>query len=105
MVDDQDITNLDDSKLTHFRLFKLGFIFQNFNLVPVLNVRENVEFPLLLMRRYSKKEIRNKVDQLIEEVGLREHVKHRPYELSGGQQQRVAIARALVTQPCDCFGR
>jgi putative ABC transport system ATP-binding protein len=87
--------------LTNIRLYKVGFIFQTFNLIPVLNLVENVEFPLLLMKEknLSKKEIRERAEKLIEEVGLKEFHDHRPAELSGGQRQRVAIARALVTKP------
>ena len=97
----EDITALDDRKLTNIRLFKVGFIFQTFNLIPVLNLLENVEFPVLLMkdRSLSKSEIRRRAEQCIEEVGLKEYIDHRPAELSGGQRQRVAIARALVTRP------
>jgi putative ABC transport system ATP-binding protein len=68
-------------------------------LIPVLNVLENVEFPLLLMKKHSKAEIKKRSEKLIAEVGLSEFIKHRPAELSGGQRQRVAIARALVTNP------
>lgn len=97
----EDITTLDDRKLTNIRLFKVGFIFQTFNLIPVLNLLENVEFPILLMkdRSLSKSEIRRRAEQCIEDVGLKEFIDHRPAELSGGQRQRVAIARALVTRP------
>jgi putative ABC transport system ATP-binding protein len=97
----EEITSMDDKKLTNIRLYKVGFIFQTFNLIPVLNLLENVEFPLLLMKekRLSKKEIRERAEKLIEEVGLKEFILHRPAELSGGQRQRVAIARALVTKP------
>ncbi|TAL31614.1 MAG: ABC transporter ATP-binding protein [Spirochaetes bacterium] len=96
-----DITTMDDRALTNIRLYKVGFIFQTFNLIPVLTLLENVEFPLLLMKeqRISKAEIRKRAEKLIDEVGLREHMEHRPAELSGGQRQRVAIARALVTKP------
>ena len=65
----------------------------------VLNIRENVEFPLLLMKKFSKNEIDEKVEKVIKEVGLENFINHRPSELSGGQRQRVAIARALVTEP------
>ncbi len=92
--------DLKDKDLTTLRHDTLGFIFQTFNLVPVLNVRENVEFPLLLGKeRGSKKEREEWIDYLIEEVGLTQWAKHRPNELSGGQRQRVAIARALVGKP------
>lgn len=94
-----EITTLDDKTLTDLRLHKIGFIFQTFNLIPVLDVIENVEFPLLLMKKHTKSEVRNRAEKLIEAVGLKEHIKHRPAELSGGQRQRVAVARALVTNP------
>jgi putative ABC transport system ATP-binding protein len=98
-VGDNEITKLDDRQITDLRLHKIGFIFQTFNLIPVLDTTENVEFPLLLMKKHSKGEVRRKAEKLIEEVGLKEYAKHRPAELSGGQRQRVAIARALVTTP------
>ena len=98
-VGDREITKMNDREVTDLRLHKIGFIFQTFNLIPVLNTIENVEFPLLLMKKYSKSEVRQKAEALIEAVGLGEHRKHRPAELSGGQRQRVAIARALVTNP------
>jgi len=95
----KEIATLYDKQITDIRLHKIGFIFQTFNLIPVLNVRENVEFPLLLMKERSKNEIKKRAEKLIDEVGLHEFIKHRPAELSGGQRQRVAIARALVTNP------
>ncbi len=98
-VGGSEITALNDRQITDIRLNKIGFIFQTFNLIPVLDVIENVEFPLLLMRNQSAYEIRKRAEKLIEEVGLGEYAKHRPAELSGGQRQRVAIARALVTNP------
>lgn len=98
-VHDEEITTLNDQTITDLRLHKIGFIFQTFNLIPVLNVRENVEFPLLLMKRHQKEEIRTRVEKLITEVGLLDYIEHKPAELSGGQRQRVAIARALVTNP------
>ncbi len=94
-----EITALGDREITDMRLHKIGFIFQTFNLIPVLDVIENVEFPLLLMKKLSKAESRARAEKLIDEVGLTEFVSHRPAELSGGQRQRVAIARALVTNP------
>lgn len=93
------IVSMDDKHLTDLRLYKVGFIFQTFNLIPVLDVLENVEFPLLLMKDISRKEIRERAEHFIEAVGIKEYVRHRPAELSGGQRQRVAIARALVTKP------
>jgi len=98
-VGQREITSLTDRQITDIRLHQIGFIFQTFNLIPVLDTIENVEFPLLLMKKHSKAEVRKKAEQLVDEVGLREYAKHRPAELSGGQRQRVAIARALVTKP------
>jgi putative ABC transport system ATP-binding protein len=92
-------TTLSDRRRTDLRLHRIGFIFQSFNLIPVLDVVENVEFPLLLMKDVGRKEARERAMDLIHAVGLNEHVKHRPGELSGGQRQRVAIARALATRP------
>lgn len=76
----------------------LGFVFQDFNLIPELSVAESVEIPLLISR-YKQSERRRMVEQVVEDVGLSEHIRHKPGELSGGQQQRVAIARALVRRP------
>jgi putative ABC transport system ATP-binding protein len=99
-IDGQPTSGLADRQITRLRHQFIGFIFQNFNLVPVLNVFENVEFPLLLGTEVvPKEERRSYVDFLIEEVGLTGWRTHRPNELSGGQRQRVAIARALVTKP------
>jgi putative ABC transport system ATP-binding protein len=98
-IGEREITKLKDREVTDIRLHHIGFIFQTFNLIPVLNAIENVEFPLLLMKKQSKAEIRKRAEKLIDEVGLREFISHRPAELSGGQRQRVAIARALVTTP------
>ena len=97
----EDVTTYSDRKLTDLRLHTIGFIFQTFNLIPVLSTLENVEFPLLLMKKETlrKKDIRARAEKLIEEVGLKEQLSQKPYELSGGQRQRVAIARALVTRP------
>jgi putative ABC transport system ATP-binding protein len=99
LVDGHNTRNLSDRQLTDLRLHTLGFIFQSFNLVPVLNVFQNVEFPLLLQRRLTTGERAKRIDELLEKVGLHQHALHRPSELSGGQRQRVAIARALVTRP------
>ncbi|MEW6549367.1 MAG: ABC transporter ATP-binding protein [Spirochaetota bacterium] len=93
-------SGLSDKELTRFRHEILGFIFQSFNLIPVLNVWENIEFPLLLGKTaISPQDKKGWIDWLIEEVGLTEWKTHKPNELSGGQRQRVAIARALVTKP------
>lgn len=98
-VDGQDTSALSERALTSLRLHKLGFIFQSFNLIGVLNVFQNVEFPLLLLGNLSKAERTRRVQKIVDQVGLSEHIRHRPNELSGGQRQRVAIARALVTNP------
>ena len=98
-ISGQPICSMNDNEITNLRLNKIGFIFQTFNLIPVLNVIENVEFPLLLMNKFTKDEIKARSEKFIDEVGLKSFIKHRPFELSGGQRQRVAIARALVTKP------
>jgi len=95
----QDIVKLSERQLTDLRLHTIGFIFQSFNLVNVLDVFRNVELPLLLQRSLNTQQRSERVMQLLDRVGLKELVKHRPSELSGGQRQRVAIARALVTRP------
>jgi putative ABC transport system ATP-binding protein len=94
-----DTAKLSERALTNLRLNTIGFIFQSFNLVSVLTVFQNVEFPLLLQNRLSAADRKARVAALLEQVGLHTHMKHRPNELSGGQRQRVAIARALVTDP------
>lgn len=98
-IDGKNIATLSDNTLTDLRLYNIGFIFQTFNLIPVLTVLENVEFPLLLMNRFNRKEIRQRAIEMIENVLITDQMHHRPAELSGGQRQRVAIARALVTRP------
>ncbi len=99
LIDGRCTSELSEKELTSLRLDKLGFIFQTFNLVAVLDVMQNVELPLLLQGGLSKDERRTRVTQLLDAVGLAEQVSQRPNELSGGQRQRVAIARALVTRP------
>ena len=99
IIDGHDTKTLRERQLTDLRLNTIGFIFQSFNLVSVLNVFQNVEFPLLLQQKLSASERRSRVNELLQKVGLEKHMKHRPSELSGGQRQRVAIARALVTRP------
>lgn len=92
---------INDDEITRLRHRVVGFIFQNFNLVPVLNVYENIEFPLLLDKSTmgERKKRQEWIDYLIGEVGLEQWRTHKPFELSGGQRQRVAIARSLVTKP------
>jgi putative ABC transport system ATP-binding protein len=99
-VDGIDITNLNDKKLTLLRREKIGFVFQFFNLLPMLTAEENVLLPLTLAGRKPEKEW---VDELMHAVGIDGRRKHKPSELSGGQQQRVAIARALVSRPAVVF--
>jgi putative ABC transport system ATP-binding protein len=90
---------MSDRELTRYRRTKISFIFQSFNLIPVLNVYENIEFPLLLQKNIGRAEREERVRKAIEEVGLADRVQNKSAELSGGQRQRVAIARALVTKP------
>jgi len=98
LVDGVDITQLNESQLASYRLEKIGFIFQFYNLFPVLTAFENVELPLILAKK-PKRERKNKVRQLLETVGMTERTHHKPDELSGGEQQRIAIARALANDP------
>jgi putative ABC transport system ATP-binding protein len=95
----KDTRQLSERELTDLRLHTIGFIFQSFNLVTVLNVFQNIELPLLLQRELGGAERRKRVMALLERVGIENYANHRPNELSGGQRQRVAIARALVTRP------
>lgn len=98
-IDGLDIHGMDERGKAHFRNEKLGFIFQSFNLIPVLSVYENVALPLLINTRIPKREHRERVSSIIREVGLEAQMHSHPDRLSGGQRQRVAIARALVTDP------
>ena len=100
VIDGVELSSLDDRKLTELRRDKLGFVFQFFNLLPVLNAEENITLPLSLAGRKPDAE---RLAQLITAVGLGDRLSHRPAQLSGGQQQRVAIARALVTDPAVVF--
>lgn len=99
VVGGKETGTLSEKQLTDLRLHTIGFIFQSFNLIPVLSVVDNVEFPLLLQNKLSPIERRERVMKFIDRVGLTQYAHHRPSELSGGQRQRVAIARALVTKP------
>ena len=97
-MDGTDISKFDDHKMSIIRRRKIGFVFQFYNLIPNLNVEENVMLPLLLDGK-KMKDYRSRLDEIIETVGLTERKKYTPRELSGGQQQRVAIARALIGNP------
>jgi putative ABC transport system ATP-binding protein len=99
-LDGVDITHLDDGELTKLRRDKLGFVFQFFNLLPVLTAEENLVLPLSIAGRKPDREW---LDRLVATVGLEDRRTHRPAELSGGQQQRVAVARALVSKPAVVF--
>ena len=99
VIDGQELSGLDDKGLTRLRRDRLGFVFQAFNLVPVLTAEENITLPLTLAGRDPDQAW---LDQLIDTVGLRDRLSHRPAELSGGQQQRVAVARAWCTGPPCC---
>ena len=94
-----DVSKLDRVNAARFRGENIGFIFQDFNLIPVLTAFENVEYPLIMVQKRSLSERRQKVASLLEAVGMAEHMNKFPDQLSGGQKQRVAIARALVTGP------
>ncbi len=98
LIEEQDVAQLSDNSRTELRNTSIGFIFQGFNLVPVLSALENVMLPLQIKGQTSS-QAGKKALQLLEEVELSEFVHHRPDKMSGGQQQRVAIARALVTNP------
>ena len=100
IVDGAELNDLDDKGLTRLRRDKLGFIFQFFNLLPVLTAEENITLPLSIAGR---KPDRAWLDTLIRAVGLEDRLEHRPSELSGGQQQRVAVARALISRPAVVF--
>ncbi len=98
-IGEQEITHLDDAALTEIRRRRVGFVFQAFNLMPTMDVRENILLPFDLDGRSPDRQERAWIEDLLRRLGLSERVNHRPAELSGGQQQRVAIARALATRP------
>lgn len=97
-IDGTDITKMSENKLIDFRLHNIGFVFQAYNLIPVLTASENIEFIMMMLKK-SKRERDQRVKELLAEVGLTDKAKNRPTELSGGQQQRVAVARALASKP------
>ncbi|WP_020405230.1 ABC transporter ATP-binding protein [Hahella ganghwensis] len=97
-IEGRSITDLDRKSLTELRLWKIGFVFQEYNLIPVLSAQENVEY-VMMLQRVSAKERQLRAKQALAEVGLASMEHRRPMELSGGQQQRVAVARAIVSRP------
>jgi putative ABC transport system ATP-binding protein len=99
-VDGVELTKLDDRRLTMLRRDRIGFIFQTFNLLPVLSAQENILLPLSIAGRQPDREW---YEKLIDTIGIRDRLDHRPAEMSGGQQQRVAVARALVARPAVVF--
>ncbi len=98
IIDNKEITSMPAGKLVDFRLNNIGFVFQAYNLIPVLTALENVEF-IMLLQNIPKKERKQKAELLLQDVGLGERMESRPSQLSGGQQQRVAVARALASHP------
>lgn len=102
-VDSEQITHLNTTQLAHFRGEKIGFIFQSFNLIPVLSVYENIEYPLIMIQSLPPEEREKRVLEVLKEVDMFDHKEKYPDQISGGQKQRVAIARALVTKPKIVF--
>jgi putative ABC transport system ATP-binding protein len=100
LLEGHELSEMDETELTVLRREKIGFVFQAFNLLPVLTVRQNVTLPLRLSGRSVRQ---SRVTEVLEQVGLADRSWHRPAQLSGGQQQRVAIARALITEPAVVF--
>jgi len=98
-VNGTEVNTFDRAGAAAFRGKTIGFVFQNFNLIPVLTVYENVEYPLLMLDRLPSKERRDRVTRLLEKVGMTDQLGKFPNQISGGQKQRVAVARALVTNP------
>lgn len=98
IIDGTDISKLKESKMFDFRLRNIGFIFQSYNLIPVLTAKENVSF-IMLLQKQPKELMERRALEMLEQVGLSEKVNARPGQLSGGQQQRVAVARALASKP------
>ncbi len=103
IVDGIDITDLDTTALAYFRGKKVGFIFQSFNLIPILSVYENIEYPLIMIQHLPPKERKKRILTMLKEVDMLDQKDKYPDQISGGQKQRVAIARALVTNPKIVF--
>jgi len=98
LISDTDISQLSENELIDFRLNHIGFVFQSYNLIPVLTAKENVEFLMLLQKR-DEAERNERTTKLLKAVGLEDQIDKKPNEMSGGQQQRVAVARALASKP------
>jgi len=103
IINYKDLSKMNDKQLTNLRLRDIGFLFQFYNLIPVLTAYENVELPLLASG-VNKKERKLRIEELFEKLNMSDRMTHKPEELSGGQQQRVAIARALVNKPSIILG-
>jgi len=104
VIDGQNVVAMSEEQVAKLRLQKLGFIFQTFNLLANFTAYENVEAPMVLQNRLKRKDRKQRVEQLLAQVGLADRMNHYPSELSGGQQQRVAIARALANDPPIIIG-
>lgn len=98
MLGDDDVSTLDDDALSEIRSRRIGFVFQQYNLIPQLTVRENLEVPMFYLGIPPRRRV-ERAEELAEQVGMEQRLDHRPWELSGGQQQRVCIARALMNDP------
>ena len=103
VIEGKDITKMNSTKLANFRGENIGFIFQSFNLIPVLTVYENIEYPLIMIQNLDEDERKKRIINLLKEVGMLDQKDKTPDKISGGQMQRVAIARALVTNPKIVF--
>lgn len=99
IYDGKELGKMSEKALSNYRKENIGFIFQSYNLIPVLTVQENIELPMVIEKKWSKSEMAEKALKIIEDVGLKGMEKRYPREISGGQEQRVAIARALVKNP------
>lgn len=97
-ISDTELGNMSENELIDFRLKNIGFVFQSYNLIPVLTAKENTEF-IMLLQKTPKEQRESRVEALLKEVGLEDKINKKPLELSGGQQQRVAVARALASKP------
>jgi len=98
-IQDTDVIHLDRKESAAFRGRHLGFIFQDFNMIPVLTVYENIEYPLIMVQNVAPQERTERISRMLAAVGMTEQAKKYPHQISGGQKQRVAVARALVTNP------